>query len=371
MNNDLKGTYIEYHILQSFPVTCLNRDDVGSPKTAVVGGATRARVSSQCWKRAVRTKMQELGVKLGIRTTHISKLIAEECKKIGASTEQAEKCAEKMAKELGSKGDKKKLKTDAEGTEKELPSKEKKDNLLFFFSEREAAAFAEYAKENGFNLEEKTDKTLVSDIAKISKKVINKAADGLDIALFGRMIANAADMNVEAAASFSHAISTHKISNEIDFFTALDDFQEEDAQGAAHMGTLEFNSATYYRYISLNLGVLSDNLGGEDLETAIENFTKALYLAVPAARQNTQSGACPWEYAKILIRKGQRMQIPFDTPVQHKNGYMEKSIEALNEYIAKKEKEAASLYGKKAEFTIGDGSMNIDELIDGIKKSIG
>lgn len=346
MNNDLKGTYIEYHILQSFPVTCLNRDDVGSPKTAVVGGATRARVSSQCWKRAVRTKMQELGVKLGIRTKHISKLIAEECKKTGASTEQAEKCAERIANALAK-------------------------DTLFFFSEREAAAFAEYAKENSFNLEEKTDKVLVSDIAKISKKVINKSADGLDIALFGRMIANAADMNVEAAAAFSHAISTHKISNEIDFFTALDDFQEDDSQGAAHMGTLEFNSATYYRYISLNLGVLSDNLGGEDLETAIENFTKAIYLAVPAARQNTQSGACPWEYAKILIRKGQRMQIPFDTPVQPKNGYIGQSIEALNEYIAKKEKEAASLYGKKAEFTIGDGSMNIDELIDGIKKSIG
>lgn len=345
MENKFKGTYVEYHIVQSFPVTCLNRDDVGSPKTAVVGGTTRARVSSQCWKRAVRMQMHELGAKLGIRTKDIQKLLEKECVTLGADETAASECAKQISEALSK-------------------------DTLFFFSENEAKVFAEYAKENDFNLK---DKKVASDIGKIAAKTINKAHDCLDIALFGRMVANAANMNIEAAASFAHAISTHRISNEVDFFTALDDFkEEEDKQGAGHMGSLEFNSATYYRYISLNLGVLSENLGGsEDLKDAVATFTKALYLAVPNARQATQSGASPWEYAKILVRKGQRMQVPFDNAVRHENGYAEPSIKAMNEYITKKEKEAASLYGKKAEFTIGDGSLDIDRLINGIKEAIG
>ena len=68
---------IEFHILQSFPVSCLNRDDVGSPKTAVIGGVTRARVSSQCWKRAVRLSLRDLGVKLGLRTKKIEQTLTE------------------------------------------------------------------------------------------------------------------------------------------------------------------------------------------------------------------------------------------------------------------------------------------------------
>lgn len=106
-------------------------------------------------------------------------------------------------------------------------------------------AFAAYAQDNDFDASKFKDK----ELAKIAKKALNPALDALDIALFGRMVAKAADMNVEAAASFAHAISTHRVSNEVEFFTALDDLQEE--PGSAHMGSLEFNSATYYRYVSL------------------------------------------------------------------------------------------------------------------------
>lgn len=100
MTNNMINTRIEYHILQSFPVTCLNRDDVGAPKTAVVGGVTRARVSSQCWKRQVRVAMQEYGVKLGHRTKKVATLLKSACSDAGASDEQANICAEKIAKLL-------------------------------------------------------------------------------------------------------------------------------------------------------------------------------------------------------------------------------------------------------------------------------
>lgn len=98
MSNAYTNTRIEYHILQSFPVTCLNRDDVGAPKTAVVGGVTRARVSSQCWKRQVRLAMKELGLPMGTRTKLIGLLIARQCKELGASDEQAEACGQVIEK---------------------------------------------------------------------------------------------------------------------------------------------------------------------------------------------------------------------------------------------------------------------------------
>ena len=97
MSNPYKNTLIEFHILQSFPVTCLNRDDVGAPKSARVGGVTRARVSSQCWKRAVRMAMRDFsGVELGTRTKMLSDLITEACKELGADEAQARSCGDRI-----------------------------------------------------------------------------------------------------------------------------------------------------------------------------------------------------------------------------------------------------------------------------------
>ncbi|MCK2126366.1 type I-E CRISPR-associated protein Cas7/Cse4/CasC [Thauera aromatica] len=335
MTNAYTNTRIEFHILQSFPVTCLNRDDVGAPKTAVVGGVTRARVSSQCWKRQVRLAMPEFGIKLAARTKQAESLFVRACLEAGGNEADAQACGKKMAELLI-------------------------DDTLLFISESEARAFAECARELEFDAAKLKDK----ELAKVAKKAINPAVDALDIALFGRMVAKAADMNVEAAASFAHAISTHRVSNEVEFFTALDDLQTE--PGSAHMGSLEFNSATYYRYVNLDLGQLAQTLGEEDLKKAIAAFTQALFVAIPNARQTTQSGASPWEFARVLVRKGQRLQVPFETPVQkgRDGGYLSASIEALKGYLDKKEKLSGSLFGKQAGYDWGeDEDFSIDDLI--------
>ncbi len=339
--NPFRNTRIEYHILQSFPVTCLNRDDVGAPKTAIVGGNTRARVSSQCWKREVRLAMQDFDIKLGIRTKKIADFVAKASVERGASLEQGAECG-KVISDAFSK------------------------DTLFFFSESEAKGFADYAQEKSFDSTKLNDK----ELQKVAKKTLNPAIDGLDIALFGRMVAQANELDIEAAASFSHAISTHKVSNEVEFFTALDDLSEE--QGSAHMGSLEFNSATYYRYVSLDLGQLWASLSGNGLDKAIEAFTKALFVAVPSARQTTQSGASPWEFAKIFVRKGQRLQVPFETAVKAKDGgYLQASITALTDYLTKKELLAGSLFGKQKDFTFGENAgFSIDHLIAELKASL-
>lgn len=334
MSNNYTNTRIEFHILQSFPVTCLNRDDVGAPKTAIVGGVTRARVSSQCWKRQVRLALPEFGIKLGVRTKQAASLFIEACVAAGANEEQAQTCGNKIAELLV-------------------------DDTLLFISHSEAKAFAEFAREQGFDVAQLKDK----ELAKVAKKALDPAVDALDVALFGRMVAKAAEMNVEAAASFAHAISTHRVSNEVEFFTALDDLQEE--PGSAHMGSLEFNSATYYRYISLDLGQLAQSLEPDDLTKAIDAFTKALFVAVPAARQTTQSGASPWDFARVMVRKGQRLQVPFETPVakNRDGGFLQPSIDALKSWLDKKEKLSGTLFGKLGSYDWGDDeNFSIDDL---------
>ena len=344
--NKLNNTKIEFHILQSFPVSCLNRDDVGTPKSAIVGGVNRARVSSQCWKRQVRLKLHELGINIGIRTKNIKSLLLQALENVGASEKQAESCSEAISNAIS-------------------------DDTLIFISEHEISQFVARVQELGFD----ETKLNVKELSKLEKKFINKNLDALDIALFGRMVAKASDMDIEAACSFNHAISTHAVSTDIDYFTALDDLGTSD-QGASHLGTAEFNSATYYRYVCLDLGILANNLGIEDMQadidsikTAVDAFIKALVIAVPEAKQNTMSASSSWDYAKVLVRGGQPLQLNFDKPVKAcGNGYLEPSIKYLQTQIKNKQQILGSLYSCKLEKDWGvDDSYSIDDLISDIE----
>ena len=334
MNNDF---ILEYHIIQSFPSTCLNRDDIGSPKECLIGGAKRARVSSQCWKREVRAALQDFGAKVGMRTKNLHSIFEKSCLAAGATSDQAQACGAKIADELSK-------------------------DTVFFISQSEADEFAKNLANVNFDL----DKVKEKDLAKWSKKSFNPAADALDIALFGRMVAKSPTMNVEAASAFSHAISTHEVETEIDFFTAVDDQASEDNAGSGHMGTNEFNSATYYRYVSLDVSQLAKGLSPEDLKKAIATFTKALYVAVPQARQSTFSGFGAWDFARVLVRKGPRLQASFDAPVRSRNGFSQLSIKKLKDYLDQKEKQHGSLFGKLGSYEVGDEGLNIDDLISSI-----
>ncbi len=308
---------------------------------------------SQCLKRQVRLALRELGVPMGTRTKKVTALLADACRERGASEEAAEACSKAMADSLT-------------------------DDTLLFLSGKEVEAFSKYAEEKGFDskfgiAKQELEKLSESDLkkyyeklgkelAKISTRDFNPGVDALDIALFGRMVAKSAVMNIEAASSFSHAISTHKVNNEVEFFTALDDRPEE--QGSSHMGSLEFNAATYYRYISLDLGQLAQSLEADQLKAAIDAFTKALFMAIPDARQTTMSGASPWDYARVLVRRGQRLQVPFEAPIKAQgSGYLEPSKAALNDYLDKKEKMVGSLFGKQGDYRWGDDeAFSLDDL---------
>jgi CRISPR system Cascade subunit CasC len=235
--------YIDLHVLQTVPPSCINRDDTGSPKTAVFGGTVRARVSSQAWKKAVRDMFKISGADTGIRTKRAEDIIAnaiiETEKKNGNTVEQekAKKLANKILHTTKIKEDKK----DPEKT-----------GALFFISKAQANALAELAINGQF------DKILAD------KAITDHPA--IDIAMFGRMVADDSDLNIDATVQVAHAISTHKVNNEFDYFTAIDEHKttedvESTGAGAGMLGTVEYNSSTLYRYANICVHELADSLG--------------------------------------------------------------------------------------------------------------
>lgn len=339
--------HLELHIIQSVPVACLNRDDLNSPKTAVFGGVQRARVSSQSWKRSIREMAKELSPTqfLGERTRLMYDPLLKAMKEAGFSDTDADDGAKKIIDAL--------VKLDAKSTDKV------KSTTLYFMSPLElktiAKAFAE-----------------TKDVKKALKSVDAQCLkDAADISLFGRMVANDHSLTVEAASMFSHALSTHKVDNEIDFFAAVDDLQPKEESGAGMTSTLEFNSATYYRFAALNLNMLADqeHLGSmtkEERQSVVRTFVEATITAIPSARKNTMNGNTRPVYVLGVVReKGHPVQLvnAFETPVRSSQGYADKSIELLKAEYAKLD----NTWGIKAVFdkAIPDVSMEafLDEVV--------
>lgn len=334
---------IELHILQSFPVSCLNRDDVGSPKSAFFGGVQRARISSQCLKRASRVLARENHAGFqGIRSRHLLLPFHQALEAEGIDAEAAAKHAAELCT-LFSKPDSK---------------HPEQVTTAVYLSPGEIKQIAQ-AIANGED----------------AKKAIKNATrtDAADIALFGRMIANDPHLNVEGAAMFSHALSTHKSANEVDFFSAVDDRKgdAEDA-GAGMIGSLEFNSATYYRYIAINLDLLAapSHLGGlsEDERKAIlRAFIQSALTAVPNARKNSMNaGTLPHEVLGIRKDKGQPLQLvnAFENPVDGKGkGYAAASLETMRTHLDAIEK-VWGAQGEKHYLTQTEGGF--DAFIDAL-----
>lgn len=299
--------YVDIHVLQTLPPSCVNRDDTGSPKTAEYGGATRARVSSQAWKKAVRTMFLDIFPKelLGTRSLKVPALLAELLQAAGVDQ------ADKKAKAL----------FDAAG----IKLKEDKTGALFFVSQAQLQALVQLVLDN--------PDAKLTELKKEARAAFG-AAPGIDIALFGRMVADDPGLNTDAAAQVAHALSTHRISNEYDYFTAVDDQPEEEHAGAGHMGTVEFNSATYYRYATVAVHVLKEQLGPQTA-AAVKGFIKAFALSMPTGKQNTFANRTLPEAVLVTLRHDQPVNLvgAFERPVPASvEGYAKASAQHLVAY---------------------------------------
>lgn len=315
---------LELHILQSFPVSCLNRDDVGAPKTAVFGGINRARLSSQSLKRAIREfAADHLPARFqGERTKLIVEPLAAALQKHGVADaavarEHAKNIADKLAK------------LDAKAAEEDA----KVGTLIFLAPSEIDAIAADVAALIATNPKTK-------DYEKSIDKSCKKAGlvDGADIALFGRMVASLPSLTLEGAAMFGHALSTHRSDNDLDFYSAVDDRKpKDDDAGAGMIGTLEFSSAVYYRYAALNLGLLADaahlgKLSVDERRAVVDAFIRATLQAVPGARKNSMNAhTLPGYVLGTYKSAGQPVQLinAFESPIRPKSGLLDESVAAL------------------------------------------
>lgn len=419
---------LEIHLLQNFAPSNLNRDDTGSPKDAYFGGVRRGRISSQSLKRAMRmyfdTDLPHVVSRAFLAKR--SKRFLEDLTTRLTTTPEGKASEERL--------------TDAEWVAEaalalngvyfvEEPIAEGEDRFASRATKSEALAFlgnqflddlATLLKDNwdaavaagkvvhdfrkgkrsGDRYDGKIGKDDKKDLRrKVAKqfgelhKDIIELVDGykaVDIALFGRMLADLPEKNQYAACQVAHAISTHKVEHDEDFYTAVDDLKPEDNAGADMLGTVEFNSACYYRYAVIDLEKLQANLQGDHglLLKGLEAFLRASIYALPSGKQNSFAAHQLPSFIGLTVRTDaspRSLANAFEKPIRTlQDGWLKASVEALDkewnelETIFKQggahgviNRTEAKLEGVLEGASVGDVDSLVTQTLERVKKALG
>ena len=375
--------FLDIHVIQTLPPSNINRDDTGSPKTAVYGGVRRARVSSQAWKKAMGDYFKDKADNgyLGVRSKRIVEYVAKKILEIDEtlSFEEAEK---KSLEAFTSAGF-----TITE--ENKLPT-------LFFLGDRQAGDFARAALDN------------IKDALTLRKIIKNNVS--IDIALFGRMIADKdlnrviskenekskkiidngenevsrISLNEDASSQIAHAISTHGVQTEFDYFTALDDLSKDAKPGAAMIDTIEYNSSTLYRYGNVALHEFYHQMkeNKEETKKAIILFVEAFLKSLPSGKINSFANQTIPSSVVVSLRKDRPVSLvsAFETPIKTKlsqEGYVNESIEAMFKEYQKiqrfVDKPEISFYLNLSEGHVLEGAkeeINLSDLLNDLGKEL-
>lgn len=331
-NNAAKSLFLTVHVIQSYPCNVLNRDDTGSPKSCTFGGVRRARVSSQCVKRSSRMEFYKMipEEEMGLRTKELPKLIAEELAAEGYgdlfTIDDVAFALETAGMKMADKNKKPALKS------------------IFFASAQQCRAFAKAMVEIGSKRkpsQKGKDDISFEAYTKEEIAILDKAImehPSIDLMFFGRMNAGRPVQNYEACVQVAHEISTHRVNEEFDYFTAVDDAKRTDdgEQGSAHLDLASYNSATMYRFCGIDLAALYNGLKNEeraeDLGALVSTWIKAFALAVPSGKQNSFAAPTTPAYVYVSVHKDAPISYvnAFEKPVvSDDNGYEVPSIRAF------------------------------------------
>jgi CRISPR system Cascade subunit CasC len=391
-----KTMIIELHLIQNFAPSNLNRDDTGSPKDCEFGGYRRARISSQCLKRSIRDafKSEQL-IDEHLLASRTKRLVDEVAKRVhlrdgNKSEEDARRAVEMILN----------------GVKLTVKDERKTQYLLFLgaaeinkivdlclqFWEQLTAAPAPTSEGDTAAKKPKAKdakKAGQEAVPKEIKDAMNATLNGgkaADLALFGRMLADLPDKNIDAASQVAHALSTNKVSIEFDFYTAVDDLRPEDKQGSDMLGTIEFNSACFYRYSNIDLNQLKRNLGGDEelAYKTVEAFLRASVAAIPTGKQNSMAAQNPPSFVLAVARSSGHWSLAnaFVKPVRPTatTDLIEGSIAALDNYWGQLE----AAYGKsqiigKAYINLAGGDLgnlngsratSLDDLVTSMREAI-
>lgn len=323
------GKKIEFNVLHPVALNCINRDDNNEVKTIEIpGSGRRQRVSSQCWKRAIRDQFSKnLGIKCV--SSQLQELVQELVKKAGGSDNIAKKIAVLFNENFGDIAKKESSKEDSDETQF------KNNNTLMHISLNELNAVIEKCKELGWDkcLKMKNKKEVFNfDF----NTLVNNFEKEIDIALFGRMVAANTNNTIEAATSWNHAISINEIDYYSDYFTADIDTQIKDSHnGSTMIGNTSFAPpSTLYRYFNIDLGTYYKNKNGniEAMKEEIAEFIRTSLFSMPSARQHGMCTVNRPDYVRIDIINGFPHQIPFERESFNDN-ILENGIKFINETL--------------------------------------
>ena len=381
--------FVQLHLLTSYPPANLNRDDLGRPKTAMMGGAMRLRISSQCLKRNWRTSelfknalngTSELALSdnfknvlneaeidvplphIGVRTKDMG-IAVHEMLEGNVADKKADEWAKAIAEQFG------KLQSAKKGKARQAYQIEQ----LAHFSPGEVQAIDDLVQQLI-----RGEKTEVEDM-------LRKEHRAVDIAMFGRMLAAKSDLNCEAAVQVAHALSVHKVEVESDYFTAVDDLnlspsdEGETDMGAAHIGENEFGAGLFYLYVCIDREDLKRNLKDDEALTrrALRALTEAAVKVTPSGKRNSHGHHTYAHY--VLAERGNQqprsLAVAFLKPVNGKGNWLEQAREALKATCggmdevydpcaeARYELDCAARTGKLShllDFVAGQGQGNVD-----------
>ena len=378
--------FVQLHLLTSYPPANLNRDDLGRPKTAMMGGANRLRVSSQSLKRAWRNAWKNPGTlpielnseeHLGNRSLRFGiDWIEPELRNLGLDEEASEKWSRDLQLIFGE--------PEEEGSEEK--NNRLKNKQLAFVSPTEKSALkllcgqcANYVlkNEDTGELFTKVEKARKQKDKKKRHEAIRKLlvphvlqlrGTASDIGLFGRMLASSPAYNTEAAAQVAHAISLHKVSVEDDFFTAVDDLNsgEEDV-GAGHMGETEFAAGLFYLYLCIDRELLTENLSGDQAlaDRTLTALIRAAATVAPTGKQNSFASRARASYIRCESGDAQprSLSVAFLKPVNGQD-MLPKAIAALEDTRVNMD----NVYGDGATHTAAMNAVNgegsLQDIID-------
>ena len=354
----------QFHFLQNYAPSNLNRDDTGSPKDTVFGGTRRGRISSQCLKRSIRHSeafASHFGQTdlLGVRTQMLPAMVEEALRVLSAADNEIAAIVKRVP-EIGRESGKRS--GDDQDSEAETPTgtdeptPEGKTKQLIFIGKDEIQPLAEKLLAQFRESGDKNWKK--AKIPEITKKLGKSLPRSVDIAMFGRMTTSEAFEDVRAAVQVAHAISTHTIAQEFDYYTAVDDLSGE--TGASMIGDIEFNSSTYYKYMSVHWEKLVENLGG-DQETACQAVLALLEAAATAQPSGKQNSFAAHNLPDLILVEVTERNLPvsyanaFVKPARASSGktLMEQSTAQFADYVARLSK-AYSLTPKRAFLSLED-----------------
>lgn len=343
----MSKNFVNFHILMSHSPSCLNRDDIGMQKTAVFGGTRRVRISSQSLKRAIRTsayyeaqfgKPSERTKQLTLLRDKYRELLKDKFSEsiidtvlmAVAGVKEIKELEEKIKKGQGNDIDRIKL----EGTE---------SGAVAAWSIYEIEKYCQlYTQLQAEHADDKVfQKVWEKETKKESFKKFNDAFQNcVDIALSGRMATSGIMTSVDAALAVAHVITTHTVDGDLDWFTAVDDLTQEAGEtGSAHLDTQEFSAGVFYRYASLNLAQLQENLGETNREKALEIAAHTLHMlatVIPEAKRNSTAADNPADFVCVAL-SDQPISLAnaFEEPVKSKHGFLKPSIA---QFVAYKER---------------------------------